>query len=88
MGTNWLWTVALRRVGAATAGWGAGSLVAWLGSDQAVAFFKLLADVWGLTITVVVDQGKLENRLELVGIIAFTAAHDWLKLRFPDSKFL
>ncbi|MDZ4344256.1 MAG: hypothetical protein U1E51_17690 [Candidatus Binatia bacterium] len=88
MGTGWLWTVAARKVGIFAAGYIAASVAAWLGSDYAVTFFKLLSDVWGLTVTVIVDQAKLENRLGLVGVMAFVAAHDWLRLRFPDSKFL
>ena len=88
MNTNWLWTVAARRVGVGVAAWFAGTIVAWTASDSAVAFFKMLADVWGLSITVVVDQAKLESRMVLVGIIGFTAGHDWLKLKFPESKWL
>ena len=74
---EWAWKVALRKIIAATIG--------FLASQQAVAGIAWL-ETHGIHLSI--DTQKFQIEMTALGIAGFAALHDWLKLKFPDSKYL
>ena len=74
---QWAFNVALKKVVAA--------LIGFLASQQAISGLAWL-QAHGVTLNV--DLPKFQEAITLLGIGGFAAGHDWLKLKFPDSKWL
>ena len=74
---RWLWTVAVRKVIVAVVG--------FLASQQAITGFEWL-QAHGITIAI--DPVKFQTEATVAGIALFTTVHDWIKVKFPDAKWL
>lgn len=69
---KWLWQVAVKKIVVA--------VVAFLTSQAAISALTSLG------IQIDMQKFQLELTAGLMG--AFVVAHDWLKLKFPESKWL
>ena len=74
---QWLWTVALKKIIAASVG--------FLASKEAMIGLAWL-EAHGVHIAI--DPQKFQTVFMVSGVAGFALAHDWLKLKFPDSKYL
>lgn len=69
---RWLWTVAVKKLVVA--------IVGFLTSQAAIQAMNSLG--------IQIDMQKFQIELTAGLIGAFTIVHDWLKLKFPESKWL
>ena len=74
---KWLWTVAVKKIIAA--------IVGFLASQQAL---DIIAKLQAHGVNVQIDPARFETEVTLAGIGLFAMLHDWLKLKFPESKWL
>ena len=74
---KWAWDIALKKIIAA--------MIGFLASKEAIMGLAWL-EAHGVHIDV--DISKFSTEMILFGIGGFTALHDFLKLRFPESKWL
>ena len=84
---KWLLPVALRKAGVALTGYITGWAIAYVTGEQMAHILQVL-QTFGVTVTVAIDKTVFEPRMAGLGVVGFTLAHDYLKLRFPSIKWL
>lgn len=74
---KWAWQVAVKKIIV--------GILGFLASQKAVAG---LAWLQAHGISVNIDPTKFQTEFTALGIGGFIAAHDWMKLKFPESKWI
>ena len=74
---EWAWNVAAKKAIAAALG--------FLASQTALSGIAWL-EAHGIKIQL--DPVKMQTSFDALGVAGFALAHDWLKLKFPESKWL
>ena len=84
---KYAWGVAGKRVVFAMTGYFIGQALGVVNGEQMAQALAFLSTV-GVHITVAIDEAVFRSRMEVAGIAGVTILHDWLRVRFPDSKWL
>lgn len=74
---KWAWNVAVKK--------GIAAVLGFVASQQALTGLAWLS-AHGITITI--DQARFKESFTILGVAGFALAHDYLRLRFPESKWL